>query len=80
MSYVLFFLAGLGFGYAAVGKWKLTPLVFPLTLAIGALLRDGVDVTSLIKLVIAIVVTVVGIVLGGVLDERTARSQTAGAN
>jgi hypothetical protein len=79
MSYVLFFLAGLGFGYAAVGKWKLTPLVFPLALAIGALLRDGVDVTSLIKLVIAIVVTVVGIVLGTVLDERRARSHTAGA-
>jgi hypothetical protein len=79
MSYVLFFLAGLGFGYAASGAWKFLPLVFPLLLAAGAFLRDGVDGSSLLKLVVAIVVMVVGIVLGALLDERSARGQTAGA-
>ncbi|HEY1358915.1 MAG TPA: hypothetical protein VGF21_11480 [Thermoleophilaceae bacterium] len=77
MSYVLFFLAGLGFGYAAVGLWKFAPLVFPLVLALGAFLRDGVDGESLLKLVVAIVVMIVGIVLGALIDARGARSQTA---
>ncbi len=77
MSYVLFFLAGFGFGYAAVGLWKFTPLVFPIVLAIGAFLRDGISGESLLKLVVAIIVMVIGIVLGAVLDERGARSQTA---
>jgi hypothetical protein len=79
MAYVLFLLAGLGFGYAAVGLWKLTPLIFPIVLALGAFLRDGVDGASVVKLVIAVVVTLIGIGLGAVLDERSARSQTAGA-
>jgi hypothetical protein len=77
MSYVLFFLAGFGFGYAAPGMWKFAPLVFPIVLAIGAFLRDGVSGSSLLKFVIAIVVMVIGIVLGALLDERSARSQTA---
>jgi hypothetical protein len=79
MSYVLFLLAGLGFGYAAVGIWKFAPLVFPTVLALGAFLRDGVDAGSLLKFVIAIVVTLIGIGLGAFLDERGARGQTAGA-
>ena len=40
-AYVLFFLAGLGFGYAAAGKWKWLPLVFPLALFLGAALQQG---------------------------------------
>ena len=34
-AYLLFFLAGLGFGYAASGRWKWVPLAFPLLLGIG---------------------------------------------
>jgi hypothetical protein len=77
MSYVLFLLAGIGFGFAAAGLWKLTPLVFPLVLALGAFLRDGVDVGSFAKLVIAVVVMLIGIAVGAVLDERSARGQAA---
>jgi len=77
MSYILFFLAGFGFGYAAPGMWKFAPLVFPLLLALGAFLRDGISGASLLKLLVAIIVMVIGIVLGAVLDERGARSQTA---
>jgi hypothetical protein len=79
IAYVLFLLAGLGFGYAAPGRWKFVPVVFPLLLAAGAFVRDGVDVGSLIRLIVAIVVTVIGIVLGALLDERSARGETAGA-
>ena len=79
MSYVLFFLAGLGFGYAAVGAWKFSPLLFPLLLAAGAFIRDGVDGAAVLKLVVAVVVMLLGILLGTLLDQRGARSQTAGA-
>ena len=42
-AYVLFFIAGLGFGFAAAGKWKWLPLIFPLLLFLGAVLQDGID-------------------------------------
>ena len=77
MSYVLFLLAGFGFGYAAVGLWKFAPLVFPLVLALGAFLRDGVSGAAFLKLVIAIVVMLIGIALGAMVDQRSARSQAA---
>ena len=77
MSYVLFFFAGFGFGYAAPGRWKFTPLIFPILLAIGAFLRDGVSGGALLKFVIAVVLIVIGIVLGAIVDQRSARSQTA---
>ena len=77
MAYVLFLLAGLGFGYAAVGGWKLFPLVFPTLLAIGAFLRDGISAGSFVRFVIAIALTLIGIAVGVVLDERGARRQEA---
>ena len=77
MAYVLFFFAGFGFGYAAQGRWKFTPLVFPILLAIGAFLRDGVSGGSLLKFAVAVVLILIGIVLGTILDQRSARSQTA---
>jgi hypothetical protein len=74
-SYLIFFLAGLGFGFAAPGRWKWTPLVFPVALALGAAYEEGVDGTLLIRLVIALVVTAGGVLLGAVLDRRGRREQ-----
>ena len=37
IAYLLFFLAGLGFGYAAEGKWRWLPLLFPLALGAWAI-------------------------------------------
>jgi hypothetical protein len=79
MAYVLFFLAGLGFGYAAAGVWKFLPLLFPLVLAVGAFVRDGIDGTALLKLVVAVAVMLLGILLGTLLEQRGDRSQAAGA-
>ena len=79
MAYVLFFLAGLGFGYAAAGVWKFLPLLFPLVLAVGAFIRDGIDGTALLKLVVAVAVMLLGILLGTLLEQRGDRSQAAGA-
>jgi hypothetical protein len=76
-AYVLFFIAGLGFGYAAVGKWKFLPIVFPLALAIGAALQQGVDGTWVFRLIVALIVTAGGVVLGAVLDARGERGERA---
>jgi hypothetical protein len=77
VAYLLFFLAGLGFGFAAVGKWKWTPLIFPLLLWVGAVLVNGVDAASVIRLVVALGVTVLGILIGIVLDSREQRGTAA---
>jgi hypothetical protein len=69
-AYVLFFLAGLGFGYAAVGKWKWLPLLFPVALALGAALQQGIDGAWVVRVIIALVVTVGGVLLGAMLDAR----------
>src|SRR5918999_116482 len=76
-AYLLFFIAGLGFGYAAVGKWKFLPIVFPLALALGAALQQGVDGTWVVRLIIALVVTVGGVLLGAMLDSRGQRGERA---
>ena len=73
ISYLLFFLAGVGFGYAAPGKWKWLPLLFPLLLAIGAIVIHGVDASILLRLLIALIITVLGVLLGTMIDARAGR-------
>jgi hypothetical protein len=78
---LLFFLAGLGFGYAAPGGMKFAPFVFPILLAIGAMARDGVQGEIFLKLLLALAITTIGIALGWVLDVRSRRqSEAAKAN
>jgi hypothetical protein len=73
-SYLIFFFAGLGFGFAAPSKWRWVPHVFPLALALGAAYGEGVDVTLVIRLVVALLVTVGGVLLGVLLDRRRQRA------
>ena len=77
VAYVLFFVAGVGFGYAAQGKWKWLPIVFPLALALGAALQEGLSGTLLFRLIIALLVTAGGVLLGALLDARGARGERA---
>ena len=70
-AYVLFFLAGLGFGFAAPLKWRWLPLLFPLVLGIFALMKYGLDASVLIRLIVALIITAAGIVVGSVIDART---------
>jgi hypothetical protein len=76
VPYLLFLLAGLGFGYAAAGAWKWLPVALPLLLALATVLQDGIDGALVIRLVIALVLTVGGVVLGAMLDrgERSVRA------
>ena len=69
-AYLLFFLAGVGFGYAAPPKWRWLPLLFPLALGLGAIVNHGLDATILLRLIIALIITVLGILLGAVIDAR----------
>jgi hypothetical protein len=73
LSYLVFFLAGLGFGFAAPGKWIWIPLAFPLALALAAAFQEGVDGPLLIRLVVALLVTAGGVLLGALLDRRGER-------
>jgi hypothetical protein len=70
IGFILFFLAGLGFGYSLDGRAKWIPLIFPILLGIGALVQWGLDGAIFVKLIIALIVTVAGIVLGTLLDQR----------
>ena len=69
-SYVLFFLAGIGFGYAAPLRWKWLPILFPIALALLAVFIHGFDGAVLIRLIIAIVVTAAGVFVGMMIDSR----------
>jgi hypothetical protein len=80
LGYLLFFLGGLGFGYAAPGRLKFVPFVFPILLALGAAARDGLRGPIFIKLLIALVITAIGIVLGWMLDERSRKAEAAEAH
>jgi len=76
-SYLLFFLAGLGFGFAAPGKVKFLPLIFPLVLALGAMFFNGIEGLVLLRLLIALLITLGGIALGAMLDARSQRREEA---
>ena len=74
-AYVLFFLAGFGFGYAAPTRWKWLPILFPIGLAIGAVLIHGLDAAVVVRLVVALVVTALGVFVGMMIEAR-AEGQT----
>jgi hypothetical protein len=69
-SYVLFFLAGVGFGYAAPTRWKWLPILFPIALALVAVFIHGISGAVVIRLIIALIVTAAGIFVGMMIDAR----------
>jgi hypothetical protein len=73
-AYVLFFIAGLGFGYAAVGRWRWLPLAFPAVLGLFALLKYGPDASVIIRLIVALVITALGVLVGAAIDARGSRA------
>jgi hypothetical protein len=76
--YVMFFLAGLGFGFAAPARWKWLPLVFPLGLFLIAVLQEGVDGTVVVRLIVALLITVAGVLMGFLVAQRSERRDSAG--
>lgn len=80
VPYLLFFLAGVAFGFAAPGRLMWVPLVFPVVLALGALVSNGIDAGLILRLLLALVITAIGVVLGRMLDERARRRRDATAS
>jgi hypothetical protein len=74
IAYLLFFLAGLGFGFAAPPKWRWLSLLFPLALGLWALVKYGPDASVLLRLVLALIITVLGIFVGTIIESRTSES------
>jgi hypothetical protein len=74
IAYLLFFLAGVGFGFAAPPKWRWLPLLFPLLLGLGAVFKYGPDASVLLRLLLALIITAVGILVGSVIDARSSES------
>ena len=77
-AFVLFFLAGLGFGYSLSGPTKFIPLIFPVLLALGAFVQWGLDGAIIARLIVAVVVTLLGILLGTLLAAREDEREAAG--
>lgn len=77
VAYALFFLAGVGFGYAAAGRWRWLPLALPVLLALGAAVGEGVGGTWLIRLAVALLITAAGVLLGRWLapEEQPQRAE-----
>ena len=73
VPYILFFLAGLGWGFALFGIWRWTALLFPLVLALFAFSKDGVSGDAVLELLLALGLTSVGIVIGAALAAREDR-------
>ena len=69
-AYVLFFLAGIGFGYAAPTRWKWLPILFPIALFLGAVFAHGLDAAIVVRLIVALIVTALGIFVGMMIDAR----------
>jgi hypothetical protein len=69
-AYVLFFLAGVGFGYAAPTRWKWLPILFPLALALGAVFIHGLDGAIVVRLIVALILTAAGVFVGMMIDAR----------
>jgi hypothetical protein len=69
-AYLLFFLAGVGFGYAAPTRWKWLPVLFPIALALGAVFIHGLDGAIVVRLIVALVVTALGVFVGMMIDAR----------
>ena len=75
VPYILFFLAGLGWGYALPGIWKWTALLFPGLLALFAFMADGISGEGVAEVLLALGLTAAGVVLGTLLAMRGERSE-----
>jgi hypothetical protein len=64
IAIILFFLVGVAFGYALGPPMMWVPVIFPLVMALAAALKDGPSGSIVLRLVIALVVTVGGVLLG----------------
>ena len=69
-GFVVFFLAGFIFGYAAPGLSAFLPVLLPLVIGIYTGVTQGFDAHVITFTIIGIVVTFVAVLLGRALEYR----------
>jgi hypothetical protein len=69
-GFIVFFVAGVVFGYAAPGRAAIVPVIIPILIGLYTGLTQGFDGHVLLFTVLGIIVTIVGIVLGRMLLYR----------
>ena len=79
-GFIVFFLAGLAFGYAAPGVWGLFPVVIPFVMGVYTGLTTGFDGHVILFTVIGMVVSLVGSLLGRALQYRLEGDEAPGAS
>jgi hypothetical protein len=67
IGYLLFFVTGFVFGYAAPKAWAFLPVLLPLLIGLYTGFMDVFDTALWVKILVGIGVTVLGIVLGRAL-------------
>jgi hypothetical protein len=67
VGFVLFALAGFVFGYAAPKAWVIVPIFLPIIVGVYTGLSDVFDAGLIALIVIGVVVTIIGIVLGRIV-------------
>jgi high-affinity nickel permease len=77
LPYILFFLAGLAFGYAIESQLAWIVLVIPLLFALGAALSQGVDGEMVVKVLLALGLTAVAVVAGRAIGGGWSSQGTA---
>jgi hypothetical protein len=77
IAYALFFLAGLVFGAVLASNWAFAAVAMPLILGVLSAISNGIDAYLLLTLLLALVVTVAGILAGRVLAARMEANQPA---
>ena len=70
IGFILFFVAGLAFGFAAPGRMAYVALVFPVFFAALDAVAHGIDAFLLLMLILASAITVAGIFGGRMLAAR----------
>jgi hypothetical protein len=72
IAFILFALTGFVFGWALPGKsaW-IVPILIPLLIALPTALKQGPDGRFVADLILALGVTIVGIVAGRIVANRT---------
>jgi len=70
LGFIIFFLAGFVFGYAAPGPWGLAPVLIPFIMGLYTGLNQGFDGHVILFMIIGIIVSAVGSLPGRALGYR----------
>jgi hypothetical protein len=76
IPYLLMFLAGLGIGYAAQSNWMWAVLSLPVILLLLAWASSGIDGEVIVRFLIGVGITAVGVIVGDRIDRNQAASAT----